>query len=101
MPELTNISQEELTQLIKEGRAKRVHLYQSYNMLMPRGSMKKESIGETILNRLLGCYEDWTDSEYGDNPDKEEVLKTLYDNLMNETFCAWEEFTKRINNEQT
>lgn len=89
---------EELQKAIDEGRAQRIHLYNCENILMPRGSMKKESIGLYILERLKGNYEYWTDSKYGDNPPKEEVVEILHRNLMNEVNNAWEEFIGEIKN---
>ena len=90
------ITSEELQQAIAEGRAKQVHLFNSENMLMPRGSMEKESIGLHILDRLKSSYEYWTDPEYADNPDKATVLEILYRNLMNEACNAWEAFVESV-----
>ena len=69
--------------------AVRVHLYNSKNVLMPRGSMKKESIAIYILEHLKSGYEDWTDSKYGDNPPLPDLIKYLYTNLMGEVEQAW------------
>ena len=74
--------------------AVQLHLYNPKNVLMPRGSRKKESIHQYLLEKLQGGYESWTDPKYGDNPDRAEVIETLYKNLINETMNAWEDFLK-------
>lgn len=88
----SNISKKELEGLIACGKAFLVHLYSHENVLHPRGPMEKESIGAYLLDRLKGCYDDWTDPEYADNPSEEELLERLRDNLFNETTNAFEEF---------
>ena len=50
--------------LIPKG-AIRIHLYPYRNVLKPRGSMEKESLGLAIYERLTGNYDDWTNPEYG------------------------------------
>lgn len=72
--------------------AVRCHLYDYRYVLMPRGSMKKESIGPYLLERLKGCYEDWTDEKYGDNPPLPDLIQNLYTNLNREVEQAWFEF---------
>ena len=67
----------------------RVHLYNPKNVLMPRGSMKKESIGPDLLERLKNIFEDWTDEKYGDNPSVTDLIKYLYTNLTGEVEQAW------------
>lgn len=75
----------------------RIHLYDLHNILRPRGgTMQKESLGLTILERLLSVYEDWTDPEFGDNPDKDELYEIIKKNLQEEVNGALEEFTLRI-----
>ena len=37
----------------------RIHLYPCRNVLKPRGSMKKESLGLVIYDRLISTFEDW------------------------------------------
>jgi hypothetical protein len=79
--------------------AVRVHLYNSKNVLMPRGSMKKESIGLYLYDVLKGSYESWTDPKYGDNPDPQDLLTIMYKNLHHELECAWQALLAEIPNE--
>ncbi len=76
---------------IPEG-AVRVHLYSPERVLRPRGSLKKESLSEYLLERLTNSYEDWTDEDYGDNPSKLKLLELLKENLDQEVRIAWREF---------
>ena len=94
---ITNMSKEQIEELIASGKATRCHLYDPSNVLRPRGHMQKESIGEYILDRLLGNYESWTDEKYGDNPDQSTLIKLLLTNLKEEVDGAFREFIKRIN----
>ena len=71
-----------------------VHLYLPENVLMPRGSRQKESIHNYLLEKLKSSWESWTDPKYGDNPNPDELMTTLYNNLINETMNAWEDFLK-------
>ena len=73
---------------IPEGAVK-MHLYDPQNVLMPRGSMKKESIGPYLLERLKNCFEEWSDKSYGDNPSTSDLIKHLHNNLMGEVEKAW------------
>ena len=73
----------------------RIHLYPYRNVLKPRGSMKKESLGSAIYERLTSNFEDWSNPDYGDNPSAEDLLKQLRKNLMGEVEAAWNKF---INN---
>lgn len=73
----------------------RIHIYSYHNVLKPRGSMKKESLGLLIYERLTDTFDDWTNPGYGDNPSENELLKQLRKNLMGEVEAAWEKF---INN---
>ncbi len=70
----------------------RIHLYSYHNVLKPRGSMKKESLGNSIYERLTDTYEDWTNPDHGDNPSEDELLKQLRKNLLSEVEAAWEKF---------
>jgi hypothetical protein len=72
------------------------HLYHWKNVLMPRGSRKKESIYENLLPRLNNVYESFTDPKYGDNPDPQELIESIYNNMINETMNAWEDFLKGV-----
>ena len=77
-----------------------VHLYDYKNVLRPRGHMEKESIGPQLLERLLSCYESWTDKKYGDNPEVSMLISQLQKNLKEEVDGAWREFIKRINSKK-
>ena len=70
----------------------RIHLYSYHNVLKPRGSMKKESLGNSIYERLTDTYEDWTNPDHGDNPSVDELLKQLSKNLLSEVETAWDKF---------
>lgn len=72
--------------------AVQIHLYDARDVLMPRGSMKKESIGPYLLERLKSSFEDWTDVKYGDNPSVSDLIKYLHTNLMGEVEQAWLQF---------
>ena len=77
--------------------AVRIHLYDSSNVLRPRGHMKKESLGEYLLERLHSVHESWTNPEYGDNPSETDLLKLLQQNMKEEVDGAWKKFIKQIN----
>jgi hypothetical protein len=94
--ELTYEEETIIRDQIKAGQLKQIHLFNLKNMLMPRGSMEKESIGLYILDRLTSSYESWTNPKYADNPSKAEVLEILYKNMMNEVCNAWELFLDEI-----
>ena len=70
----------------------RVHLYPFGNILRPRGIMKKESVGLDIYERLMSAWREWTDSNYGDNPDEIELVHKLFYNLHEEVNQAWNKF---------
>jgi len=76
---------------IPEG-AVHVHLYSVKKVLAPRGSLKKESLSEHIVEQLRSYFESWTDKKMGDNPSKEDLLALLKENLDRETRVAWREF---------
>jgi hypothetical protein len=76
---------------IPEG-AIRIHLYPYKNILKPRGSMKKESLGLAIHERLTNIWEHWTDPDYGDNPSEDLLMKRLRKNLLDEVEAAWSKF---------
>lgn len=76
--------------------AVKVHLYNIENVLRPRGHMKKESVSEYIMDRLMGAFESWSDDQHGDNPEIDTLLRLLQKNLKEEVDGAWIEFLKRI-----
>jgi hypothetical protein len=49
--------------LISKG-AIRIHLYSYKSVLKPRGSMKKESLGLEIYERLTSVFKDWSNPDY-------------------------------------
>lgn len=75
--------------------AVRLHLYRFEDVLRPRGTMKKESLGAYILERLEGAFEQWSNGEYGDNPEVTMLFQHLHKNLMEEVQNAWREFENR------
>lgn len=79
---------------------KQIHIYNSSDVLRPRGHLKKESIGLDIRERLMSVYESWTDKKYSDNPDKATLLKTLKRNMEEEVEGAWEVFIEQIASEE-
>ena len=91
-PPVTSLTKEELEKGLKSGKITRIHLYNWEDVLMPRGSMKKESIGPYLLERLQRAYECFTDPQYSENPNEEELTQKLYLNLIAETTEAWMKF---------
>ncbi len=77
--------------------AVRVHLYSVNKVLAPRGSLKKESLSEHLLEQLTNYYESWTDEKMGDNPTKLKLLELLKENMNQEVRIAWREFMRGIN----
>ena len=74
----------------------RIHLYPCGNVLKPRGSMEKESLGLAIYERLTSTFENWSNPDYGDNPRPDELLKQLKKNLFSEVDAAWKKFETEI-----
>ena len=95
------IPTEEFEKLITEGKSKRVHLVGCDRALKPRGSLKKESIGLIILERLLSNFEHWTNPKYSDKPDIGVLLSYLKSNLDSEVQAAWNEFLKMANSNKS
>lgn len=95
------IPKEEFDELIKSGKAKQVHFVGCDKTLKPRGSLQKESIGLTILERLLSNFEHWTNPKYSDNPDIGTLLYYLKNNLDLEVAAAWNEFLKMVNSNES
>ena len=56
--------------------------------------MKKNSLGDYLLDKLQGEYEYWTDPKYADNPEVEELVSTMFNNMMGEVLAAWETFIR-------
>ncbi len=54
--------------------------------------MKKESLGLAIYERLTSIFEDWSNPDYGDNPEQDELINQLRKNLFSEVETAWEKF---------
>ena len=71
----------------------RIHIYSYHNVLKPRGSMQKESLGLLIYELLTDTFDDWTNPGYGDNPSEDELLKQLRKNLLSEVETAWDKFS--------
>lgn len=79
---------------IPEG-AKLVHMFYPYtNVLHPRGTMKKESVGEYILEKLESNFELFTDEKYCDNPSVTDLLEKMHENLIEEVANAWTTFVQ-------
>ena len=90
---LTKEEAKDLQGKIDRGEIKEVHLYSLENILRPRGGvLQKESLSQTILEKLISYYESWTDPRYGDNPDENELLRTMERNLKQEVEIAWDAF---------
>ena len=90
---LTKEEAKDLQGKIDRGEIKEVHLYNPENILRPRGGvLQKESLGLTILEKLISYYESWTDPRYEDNPDENELLRIMQRNLSQEVEAAWDAF---------
>jgi len=94
---ITKLSKADFERLKKEGRIEKVHFIDPKFILKPRGSMKKESLGLYIFDRLQCAYESWSDPSYSDNPDIGSLLFHLKENLESECQVAWNEFLKMVN----
>lgn len=82
--------------MILSNKSIKVHLYDVSDVLKPRGSMEKESLGAYLLEKLNDYYESWTNKEYGDNPTEEELLALLKTNLNSEVESAWINFRRSL-----
>ncbi|MFW9871491.1 MAG: hypothetical protein ACFFG0_00105 [Candidatus Thorarchaeota archaeon] len=91
------IPKEEIEKAIKDGKAKQIHLYPLENILKPRGSLQKESIGLRIFEKLLSNLIHWNDPKYADKPHYKDLLQKLRENLDDEVLMAWTEFLRLIN----
>ena len=95
------ISKEKMDELIKTGKAKKVHLSSVENTLRPRGPLQKESIDLLILERLISNFEHFTEPSYSDNPDVGTLLYQLKKNLDSGVSASWNEFLKMVNSGKT
>ena len=73
-----------------------IHLYSFENVLRPRGSMKKESLGLEIFEKLKEAYDSWTNPKYGDNPSIDFLIDKLRANLDEEVEAGWKKFLEEI-----
>ena len=72
--------------------SKQIHLYEFKDVLRPRGTMLKESLGLSICEKLLDYHESWSNPKYADNPDEFTLTKVLKDNLIEEVEAAFATF---------
>ena len=91
---MKNVIIKEVDEIPKD--AVKIHLYDVKNVLMPRGSMKKESIAIYLLEQLKSYYESWTNSDYNDNPTIDDLIKFLHKNLTGEVEKVWLSFLSDI-----
>lgn len=91
-----NHTTEEINEAIKNGTAKYVHLYDVTDIFRPRGSMKKESLGEYLLERLHTYYKSWTDEKYSDLPGESILINILRNNLKEESEAAFTKFLTQL-----
>jgi hypothetical protein len=61
---------------IPEG-AVRVHLGSPETALAPRGSMMKNSLGDTIYRQVESAFDHWSDSAYADCPHAHDLFEIL------------------------
>ena len=73
----------------------RVHFGTPETALIPRGSMAKNSLGETIVEKLLSSWDHWTDKKYGDNPHHDDLLNMLIEQAHAEFDAAIEVLRKK------
>ena len=86
------ITPEEMMKKINSGECTPCHLMSPEEIFKPRGSMKKNSMGEYLFERLVSAFEEWTDPKYGDNPPVDELIQIICDNLRDECSAALEGF---------
>ena len=72
--------------------ARRCHMYNARDMLRPRGTMQKESLGAYVRDRLHDTFESWTDPKYGDRVEPGLTLCVLHQNMMEEVNAAFNQF---------
>ncbi|OQX93187.1 MAG: hypothetical protein B6I17_03880 [Tenericutes bacterium 4572_104] len=95
---ISKLSKEEVERLQKEGKLRQIHFYPVEDVLKPRGSMEKESVGMYLLEKLEGNFDHWSDPKYADNPDIGSLLFHLKSNLDSECQAAWNIFLQKLNN---
>lgn len=89
-------AQERANELLKTAEnISEFHLYEFTNVLRPRGTMQKESLGAYMLHRLLSVHDSWTNPKYADNPDESTLVETLKRNLQEEVDEAFAEFLRQ------
>jgi hypothetical protein len=76
--------------------AVRVHMYNARDMLRPRGTMQKESLGAYVKDRLDGAFETWTNPNYGDSIEPGLALCVLHQNMMEEINAAFGQFANEV-----
>jgi hypothetical protein len=54
--------------------------------------MKKESLHEYLLEKLVSYFESWVDPKYGDNPEILELVNQLHSNMLAQADSAWNSF---------
>ena len=79
--------------------ANQIHLYNVYDVLRPRGHMKKESIGVSVKEDLESAFNSWTDNKYSDRVDPKLCLDILLKNLEEEINGAFHSFVKSVEKE--
>jgi len=67
-------------------------LENSNYVLMPRGSMRPESLGRSLFKTLMKAYKD----KYVDKPDHEALLAAISANFQLETENAWLAFLAEV-----
>lgn len=94
MNEIKVITSEELAERMKNGETfRQVHAFTSpTDVLKPRGSMQKNSIGDYMFQRLINSWEQWTDPKYSDNPPVDKLMETICTNFRDECTAALEKF---------
>jgi hypothetical protein len=96
MEKIKILTTEEMERRIAAGETfEQLHLYNPVNVLRPRGTMKKESVGDYLLSRLTSSFEEWTNPKYADNPPVDILMKLLFSNLRDECTNALEQFFEK------
>lgn len=77
---------------IKAGMIKQIHLIGHKTIFKPRGSMKKNSLGEYLFEKLNDHFDCYTDPKFEGNPELDDLLQTMYTNMLLEVTAAWSKF---------